>query len=189
MSNFFQVGKKIVAVGRNYANHAKELNNAVPTTPFFFLKPTSAYIKQGQTIEIPPGVECHHEVELGVVIGKNARDLTEDQAHEHIAGYVLALDLTARNLQNEAKTKGLPWTQAKGYDTFCPVSSFIPKSEVADPNNLNLILSVDGKVKQNGSTSLMIFKIPQLISYISGIMTLEEGDVILTGFENSKSFG
>lgn len=100
---------------------------------------------------------------------------------DYVSGYTVAIDLTARDLQNEAKTKGLPWSAAKGYDTFCPLGSFVPKTHVKDPHSLNIWLKVDGDIKQDGNTNQMMFKIPQLIAHISSIMTLEENDVILTG--------
>lgn len=124
--------------------------------------------------------ELHYEVELGVVIGKEGRDIPQSLAMSHVAGYALALDMTARNLQNEAKKKGHPWSVAKGYDTFCPVSQFIP-GEAVDPENCTLWLKVDGEEKQRGSTKNMIFPIPHLLSFISSIFTLEPGDLILTG--------
>ncbi|PON88358.1 1,4-alpha-glucan-branching enzyme [Trema orientale] len=180
--NPVKVGTKIVAVGRNYAAHAKELGNAVPKEPMLFLKPTSSYLEAGGTIEIPQPLEwLDHDVELAVVIGKRARDVPEDSAMDYVAGYALALDMTARQIQAPAKSAGLPWDIAKGQDTFTPISSFLPKASVADPENLELWLKVDGEVKQQGSTKDMIFKIPFLISHISSFMTLFEGDVILTG--------
>lgn len=102
--NFIRTGRKIVAIGRNFGEHAKELGNAIPTSPFFFLKPTSSYIANGQSIEIPRGCEVHHEVELGVVIGKDGRDIKAANANDYIAGYTLALDMTARNLQDVSRT-------------------------------------------------------------------------------------
>ncbi|KIM27558.1 hypothetical protein M408DRAFT_166659 [Serendipita vermifera MAFF 305830] len=181
MASFAQTGRKIVAIGRNYAKHAKELGNAVPEKPFFFLKPTSSYLLNGGKVEIPRGVTVHHEVELGVVIGKTGRDISATQAEEYVAGYALGIDMTGRNVQDAAKKKGLPWTAAKGFDTFTPISGFIPKSAVSDPSNLNLWLKINGAFKQNGNTGDMIFRIPQLIEHVSSIMTLEEGDLILTG--------
>ncbi|KAI4317564.1 hypothetical protein L6164_025427 [Bauhinia variegata] len=177
-----QVGTKIVAVGRNYAAHAKELGNAVPKEPVLFLKPTSSYLENGGTIEIPHNVDSlHHEAELAVVIGKKARDVPESSAMDYVAGYALALDMTARDLQAAAKSAGLPWSLAKGQDTFTPISSVLPKSMVPDPDNLELWLKVDGEIRQKGSTKDMMFKIPFLVSHISSMMTLFEGDVILTG--------
>ncbi|KAJ1724322.1 Acylpyruvase fahd1, mitochondrial [Coemansia erecta] len=178
---FAQTGRKIVAIGRNFSEHAKELGNAVPTAPFFFLKPTSSYVLSPGKIEIPQGCVVHHEVELGVVIGKTGRDISAASAADHIAGYALALDLTARNLQDEAKKKGLPWSAAKGFDTFTPVGQFIPAAKIADPHKVRLWIEVAGQIKQNGITDAMIFQIPQLIEHVSSIMTLEEGDLLLTG--------
>eukprot|EP01113_Clastostelium_recurvatum_P008916 TRINITY_DN1424_c0_g1_i1.p1 TRINITY_DN1424_c0_g1~~TRINITY_DN1424_c0_g1_i1.p1 ORF type:complete len:218 (+),score=68.11 TRINITY_DN1424_c0_g1_i1:144-797(+) len=181
MSRWWETGRKIVAIGRNYAEHAKELGNAVPSKPFFFLKPTSSYIREGQNIEIPEGADVHHEVELGVIIGKPGRDIPVDQAMDHVAGYCLSLDMTARNLQAEAKAKGLPWSAAKGYDTFCPISAFIPRDRIPDPSKVELWLNVNGKQRQRGTTDMMLFNIPSLISYVSTIMTLEKDDLIQTG--------
>ncbi|BEI81250.1 hypothetical protein CcaverHIS002_0204100 [Cutaneotrichosporon cavernicola] len=181
MASFFRTGRKCIAIGRNYADHAKELGNAVPKEPFFFLKPTSSYIGPGETVEIPKGVNCHHEVELGVVIGKNGRNISAADADSYVAGYTLAIDMTARNMQEAVKKKGLPWSAAKGFDTFCPVGPFIPKSKIGDTSKVGLTLSINGQVKQAGTTADMIFDVPHLISFVSGIMKLEEGDVILTG--------
>ncbi|RDY11071.1 Acylpyruvase FAHD1, mitochondrial [Mucuna pruriens] len=177
-----ELSTKIVAVGRNYAAHAKELGNAVPKEPVLFLKPTSSYLKNGGTIQIPHNEgSLHHEVELAVVIAKKARDVSESSAIDYVAGYALALDMTARDLQAAAKSAGLPWSLAKGQDTFTPISSILPKATVPNPDDLELWLKVDEEIRQKGSTKDMIFKIPFLISYISSVMTLFEGDVILTG--------
>ncbi|XP_050215333.1 probable acylpyruvase FAHD1, mitochondrial [Mercurialis annua] len=182
VQRLLQVGTKIVAVGRNYAAHAKELGNAVPKEPVLFLKPTSSYLENGGTIEVPHPLESlDHEVELAVVIGQKARDVPQATAMDYVGGYALALDMTAREIQASAKSAGLPWSVAKGQDTFTPISSVLPKSSVSDPDNLELWLKVDGDMRQKGPTKDMIFKIPFLISHISSIMTLFEGDVILTG--------
>ncbi|WFD27487.1 acylpyruvate hydrolase [Malassezia nana] len=181
LSSFRTTGRKIVAIGRNFADHAKELNNAVPTEPFFFLKPTTSYIGHGQAIEVPQGVVAHHEVELAVVIGKNGRDISRNESESHIGGYALAIDMTARNMQDKAKKSGLPWSAAKGFDTFTPISNFIAKDQILDPHNVDLWLKVNGEMRQNGNTKDMIFSIPELIAYVSSIMTLETGDVLLTG--------
>jgi len=180
---FWESGKKIVAIGRNYAQHAKELGNAVPTSPFFFLKPTTSYLplNSNSQIRLPPGCEVHHEVELGVVIGKTASKISSQNAYDYVGGYCVALDLTARNLQQIAKDKGLPWTQSKGYDNFCPVGNFMIKSKIPDPQNVELWLSVNGKIRQKGNTNQMLFPIPKLLEYITSIMTLEVGDLVLTG--------
>ncbi|KAG6836789.1 hypothetical protein H0H93_003210 [Arthromyces matolae] len=120
-ATFVQRGKKIVAIGRNYAAHAKELNNPTPKEPFFFLKPTTSYVESGGRVEIPRGIIAHHEVELGLVIGKGGRNISEANATSHVAGYTLAVDMTARNLQDKVKKAGLPWSAAKGFDTFTPI--------------------------------------------------------------------
>eukprot|EP00287_Rhodomonas_sp_CCMP768_P011472 CAMPEP_0196731460 /NCGR_PEP_ID=MMETSP1091-20130531/11184_1 /TAXON_ID=302021 /ORGANISM="Rhodomonas sp., Strain CCMP768" /LENGTH=212 /DNA_ID=CAMNT_0042074599 /DNA_START=6 /DNA_END=644 /DNA_ORIENTATION=+ len=182
MSQWWKVGRKIVAIGRNYRDHAKEMNAPVPTEPFWFLKPTTSYIAQGGNIVIPDGIDdIHHEVELGVIIGTKASKITDSEAMKCVAGYCLAFDMTARTWQSAAKKKGLPWTTSKGFDTACPHGPFIPASQIKDINALTLWCSVNGEQKQRGSTSEMIFQIPQLISTVSRIHTLEEGDLLLTG--------
>lgn len=181
-NKLIEMGTKIVAVGRNYAAHAKELGNAVPKEPVLFLKPTSSYVREGGAIEIPhPLQSVHHEIELAVVIGTKGRDISEEHAMDHVEGYALAIDVTARDLQAVAKASGLPWTVAKGYDTFTPISDFIPKKKVPSLDDLELWLKVDGEMRQRGSPKDMIFSVPFLISHISSVMTLLEGDVILTG--------
>ncbi|KAK7455141.1 hypothetical protein VKT23_011012 [Stygiomarasmius scandens] len=180
-SSFIRTGKKIVAIGRNYAGHIKELSNATPKEPFFFLKPTTSYVTSGGQVEIPSGIIAHHEVELGLVIGKRGRDISQADADSYIDGYALAVDMTARNLQDQVKKKGLPWSAAKGFDTFTPIGSFIPKANINDPHDLHLSLEINGVVKQDGSTADMIFNCHRLIEHISSIMTLEEGDLVLTG--------
>eukprot|EP00696_Hemimastix_kukwesjijk_P005498 gnl/Hemi2/16938_TR5629_c0_g1_i1.p1 gnl/Hemi2/16938_TR5629_c0_g1~~gnl/Hemi2/16938_TR5629_c0_g1_i1.p1 ORF type:complete len:234 (-),score=66.45 gnl/Hemi2/16938_TR5629_c0_g1_i1:63-722(-) len=182
MALFRQAGRKIVAVGRNYAEHAKELGNALPSQPLFFLKPTSSYLSMPQPIALPRGIgEIHHEIELGIVIGSAATNVSETDAMSHVAGYALCLDMTARDLQDTAKANRAPWSAAKGYDGFCPVGEFIPKERVTDPHALDIWLKVNGAMRQNGNTSDMIFRLPFLISYISKIMTLEPNDLVLTG--------
>ncbi|PWN34848.1 uncharacterized protein FA14DRAFT_122938 [Meira miltonrushii] len=180
-STFRTTGRKIVAIGRNYADHAKELNNAIPKEPFFFLKPTSSYLDNGGTVEIPKGIDCHFEVELGVVIGKRGRDIKPEDAHKHIGGYALAIDLTARNLQEQVKKQGLPWSAVKGFDTFCPVSTFIERSQIPDPQNVRLWLKTDDQMRQDGNSKDMIFPVSRLLQHVSSIMTVEEGDLLLTG--------
>lgn len=177
-------GRKIVCVGRNYAKHAKELGNAIPVEPLIFLKPTSAYLWQSSeaSIKIPEASSSlHHEVELGVVIGSDVKNVKPEDVMECIAGYVLALDMTARDLQEKAKQRGEPWTISKGFDTSCPISDFILLQDIPDHTNVSLWCSVNGTVRQRGTTSDMIFSIETLVSYISSIMTLNPGDVVLTG--------
>jgi len=180
---FRSFGKKIVGFGRTYREHAIELNNPVPTEPFVFLKPTSSYIGEGEKIRVPRGSsELHHEVELAIVIGKAGRSIDESKVvEEYIGGYALALDMTDREAQGKAKKAGLPWALAKGFDTACPISEFIDKSLVADPQKVGLWLKVNGQLRQQASTADMIFTIPYLISWISGFISLEPGDLVLTG--------
>ncbi|XP_054766351.2 acylpyruvase FAHD1, mitochondrial-like [Lytechinus pictus] len=183
LSNFANFGKKIVCIGRNYAEHAAELGNKVPTKPLIFLKPTSAYLQQGQgNIKLPPNcTEIHHEVELGVVIGKSGSNIPESSAMEHVGGYTLALDMTERKLQSDLKSKGHPWSLAKGFDTSCPVGGFLDSSEISNVDDVRLWLKVNGEMKQDGNTQDMIFRVPTLLSFISQYMKLEVGDLVLTG--------
>ena len=182
LSRFWEWGRKIVCVGRNYKEHCAELQNPVPKEPLIFLKPTSSYVCEGSSIVIPEGcLLVHHEVELGVVISKDGSHISEEAVMSHVGGYVLALDMTARDWQDKAKKSGKPWSLAKGFDTSCPISRFISKEELKDPHDINLWLKVNNEQRQNGSTKDMIFTIPSLISYISNVMKLERGDVVLTG--------
>ena len=123
----------------------------------------------------------HHEVELGVVIGETCTNVDENDAMKYVDGYALTIDMTARDIQTEAKNNSMPWTEAKCFDTFMPISTFIPKSQINDPHDINLWLKVDDELRQDDSTNLMIFSIPTLISEITKCMTLEKGDVIATG--------
>ncbi|HBA71571.1 MAG TPA: fumarylacetoacetate hydrolase family protein [Geobacter sp.] len=177
----FTIGK-IVCLARNYAEHARELGNETPAAPVLFMKPASSVIGDGDTVRIPDySQECHYEVELAVLIGRQACKVAEDKALEHVAGYGVAIDMTLRDVQNQLKAKGLPWEIAKGFDTSCPLSDFVPAGQVPDPQNLKLTLSVNGEMRQDGCTSDMIHRVTRIVSYISGIFTLEPGDVILTG--------
>lgn len=182
LAQFRVFGKKIVAVGRNYKAHAEELGNKVPEKPIIFTKPTTSYLWQGHPIKFPPGCnDLHHEVELGIVVGKKGYQIPEEKAKEYIGGYFVALDMTARDLQLDAKKNGHPWTLSKGWDTSTPAGEFIEKDKITNPQNLQIWLKVNGEMRQNGNTADMIFSISYLISFISKYMTLEEGDVILTG--------
>ncbi|CAI6095736.1 unnamed protein product [Clonostachys chloroleuca] len=176
---------KVVCIGRNYADHIAELNNMKPKQPFFFLKPTSSIVLPGEGPCLrPKGVNMHFEVELALVIGKLVRDLKADDtkgAIDAISAYAVAIDMTARNAQDEAKKKGLPWDIAKGFDTFLPMSNIIPKTAIANPQDVELFLEVNGETRQQGSTNLMIYQIPRILSDISKVMALHPGDIVLTG--------
>ncbi|XP_069859888.1 oxaloacetate tautomerase FAHD1, mitochondrial-like [Dipodomys merriami] len=182
LSRFWEWGKNIVCVGRNYADHVREMRGAPPREPLLFLKPSSAYAPPGSPARLPAYCRClHHELELGVVLGRRARAVPEAAAMRCVAGYALGLDMTARDVQDACREQGLPWTLAKGFSGSCPVSAFVPRERVPDPHALRLWLRVNGELRQQGETAAMIFSVPFLISYISRIITLEEGDLILTG--------
>lgn len=168
---------KIVCIGRNYSEHAKELGNDVPEEPLLFLKPPSALLAHEGLIRYPHGVSqlVHHEAELGVVIGRTTRDVGEHEAAAHILGYTIVNDVTARDLQR----KDVQFTRAKGFDTFCPVGPWVDTDFV--PADQRIHLTVNGVVKQDSTLGHMIFKVPFLVSYISRMMTLERGDLIATG--------
>ena len=181
--SFYEVNpSKIICLGRNYVEHAKELGHEVPKEPVIFLKPPSALIGPNQTIILPKkSREVHHEVELAVIIGKRGKNIPRERAMDYVLGYTILLDITARDLQWEAKRKGLPWTVAKGFDTFAPIGPRIVDKRELDPNDLEIGLKVNGEVRQLSRTSRMIFKIPEIIEFISSIMTIEKGDIIATG--------
>src|SRR5262245_36860300 len=167
---------KIVCVGRNYVEHAREMGNDVPTEPLIFLKPPSSIIADGAWIERPPqSTQVEHEGEIGIVIGKQLRRVGESEAVSGIAGIVAVNDVTARDLQR----KDSQWTRAKGFDTFCPVGNV--HTGPVDLEALQLITTVNGEVKQKATSSEMVFKIPMLLSFVSHIMTLEPGDLVATG--------
>lgn len=179
--------RKILCIGRNYAAHITELNNTKPQQPFFFLKPSSSVLLPNNgPFLVPRGVVVHHEVELAFILNKDLANLdpasfSPEDAIDAIEGYALAIDMTARNVQDEAKKKGLPWSIGKGFDTFLPLSNFIPKSKIPDPYNVDLTLSINGQTKQLDKTNLMLFPIHRILSHMSSIMTLQKGDIILTG--------
>jgi len=170
---------KIVCVGRNYIGHATELGNVVPERPLLFMKPPSAVIDGGDPIVIPAvSQRVEHEGEIGVVIGKTLKAVGEDDAVAGIGGIVCVNDVTARDLQ---KIDG-QWTRAKGFDTFCPVGPrMVPLADLPDLDTLEVFCRVNGAVRQHGCAGDMAFKIPAIVSYISHVMTLEQGDLIATG--------
>jgi acylpyruvate hydrolase len=175
--------KKVICVARNYVAHIAELNNKMPSRPMLFLKPTTSLLASNTgAIEIPSdSTELHHEVELGIVIGKGGRDIHPSLVDEHIKGYTLCLDMTDRRRQGLLKAKGEPWENSKAPDAFTPVGPFIAKNLIKNHADVNIWLKVNGVTKQNGNTNKMIFPIQYLISYISTMYTLEDGDLILSG--------
>lgn len=167
---------KIVCVGRNYVEHAKELGNDVPQIPLIFLKPPSSILNPGEAILLPPqSKQVEHEAELVVVIGKRGRNVTAEDARKYILGYTVGNDVTARDLQ---KTDN-QWTRAKGFDTFCPFGPWIDTE--FDTSDAVITCKVNGQPRQMASTRDVVFDVPMLIAYISSVMTLEPGDLIFTG--------
>ncbi|WP_167118492.1 fumarylacetoacetate hydrolase family protein [Amycolatopsis viridis] len=167
---------KVIAIGRNYAEHAAELGNEVPESPMMFLKPSTSVIGPNAAIKLPAASQrVDFEGELAVVIGQPVRNVKAAQAPAVILGYTIANDVSARDLQ---KSDG-QWGRAKGFDTFCPLGPWIETA--VDPSDLAIRTEVDGEVKQDSRTSLLIHKIPELVEFVSGVMTLLPGDVILTG--------
>jgi 2-keto-4-pentenoate hydratase/2-oxohepta-3-ene-1,7-dioic acid hydratase in catechol pathway len=167
---------KVIGIGRNYAAHAAELGNEIPSEPLVFLKPNTSVIGPDDPIVLPSySSNVHHEAELAVVIGKVVKDVTPERALDYVFGYTVANDVTARDVQ---KTDG-QWTRGKGFDTSCPLGPWIVTG--LDVDDLQVTARVNGETKQDGRTSQLIFDVPYLISYVSEIFTLLPGDVILTG--------
>jgi len=170
------MARKIVGIGKNYVDHAKELASEVPREPLLLMKPTSGLIGHGQTIVLPPDSrEVHHESELAVVIGKRLRRASESECAKAVAGVTCLNDVTARDIQ---RAEG-QWTRAKGFDTFCPVGPWVTVG--LDWSDLRVQCRVNGAVKQDGRTRDQVFPVPRLLAFISAGMTLEPGDVVTTG--------
>ena len=177
---------KMLCLGKNYEKHVREMGGKTgdgpPAHPVVFLKPSTALVRNGGTVLLPPiSSDLHHEVELVVVIGSRCRDVAKEEALSHVLGYAVGLDMTLRDLQSVAKGRGEPWAVAKGFDTSAPISEVVSAASVPDPGALTLSLTVNGEVRQHGSTSDMILPVPETISYLSSIFTLEPGDCIFTG--------
>ena len=173
---------KLLCIGRNYADHAAEMERDVPDEPMVFLKPATALIRSGGTVRLPPQSQnVHYEVELVVVIGTGGRRIPEARALNHVAAYAVGLDITARDLQNEAKAQRHPWSVAKGFDTFAPLGPLVPASAINDPQDVDLELHRNGRVRQQASTRDMMFSVADLVHYCSQIFTLEPGDLMYTG--------
>ena len=173
---------KIVCVGRNYAEHARELGNEVPEKPVIFLKPTSALIYNNDKVIHPDFSEdMHHEAELVLLIGKKVKNANSSEAEETITGYGVGLDMTLRDVQNKLRKEGNPWTVAKGFDTSAVISDFVLKKDYKLTLNEEITLSTNGVVKQKAKLNTMILNPVEIVEYISSLMTLEEGDLIYTG--------
>ncbi len=173
---------KIVCVGRNYAEHAKELGNEIPKSPLLFMKPATAAVELEKPFSIPSDQGLvHHEVEIALLIGEQASSIDEGSTWDCVSAVGVALDLTLRDLQDKLKAKGQPWEMAKAFDGSCPLSNWVPLEKIRDKNSIQIRLEKNSEMKQDGYSDQMITSIPKLIAYISQFFTLQPGDVILTG--------
>ncbi|RAJ92094.1 2-keto-4-pentenoate hydratase/2-oxohepta-3-ene-1,7-dioic acid hydratase in catechol pathway [Larkinella arboricola] len=173
---------KIIAVGRNYAEHIKELNNEQPDDPVIFTKPETAILRPGDPFFYPDfSTDIHHEVEIVVRIGRTGKNIEQKFAHRYYDEIGVGIDFTARDLQSKLKAKGLPWDLAKGFNGSAPMSAFVPKTDFPDLKNLNFRLDVNGETRQVGNTSMMLFQIDYLISFVSNYFMLLQGDILFTG--------
>ena len=173
---------KIVALGRNYRDHAREMGEAGDEPPLLFFKPPTALLPDGGQVVRPRySLNLHHELELVVAIGRPGRHIAAAHAKAHILGYAVGLDMTLRDVQTEAKRRGHPWSVAKGFDTSAPLSAVVPAAEVADPDELVIELKVNGDLRQRGRAGDMILRVPELVAFVSDVFTLDHGDLIFTG--------
>ncbi|MCK0192277.1 fumarylacetoacetate hydrolase family protein [Arenibacter sp. F20364] len=173
---------KIICIGRNYVDHIKELNNERPTDPVLFIKPDSAVLPKEQDFYIPEfSQDVHYEVEVLVKIKKVGKHIDAQFSHTYYDEIGLGIDFTARDIQSQLKEKGLPWEKAKGFDGAAVIGKWLPKSRFGNVNNLNFQLKKNNQVVQEGNTGLMLWKIDELISYVSCFFTLKKGDIIFTG--------
>jgi 2-keto-4-pentenoate hydratase/2-oxohepta-3-ene-1,7-dioic acid hydratase in catechol pathway len=173
---------KVVCVGRNYAEHARELNNPVPTEPILFIKPAGSLVPLEEPFDIPAGLGAvHFETELAVLIGESLKNADEQRARRAIAGIGVGLDLTLREVQDQLKQKGHPWEKSKAFDGACPLSVFLSPASVGDLSDVQIRLTVNGEVRQDGNSAQMLTPVLKLLSYISHWFTLQPGDVVLTG--------
>ena len=173
---------KIICIGRNYSEHAKELNNPVPEKPIFFMKPDTALVHNNNPVYYPEhSNDVHYEAEIVLKISKKGKHISEKFADNYYQEISIGIDFTARDIQSECKKKGLPWEIAKAFDQSAPVGIFIKKSTLPDQNSINFSLSINGEEKQRGNTSNMIFSFEHIIAYVSKHITLKEGDLIFTG--------
>lgn len=173
---------KIIAIGRNYIDHAKELNNSVPKEPIFFLMPDSALQRNNQPFFYPDfSKNIHYELEIVVKINRLGKNVTSKFAHRYYDEIGLGIDFTARDLQQKCKEKGLPWEVSKSFDGAAPISNFISLDKFDDINNINFRLELNGELVQKANTSEMIFKVDELIEHVTKYMTIKIGDLLFTG--------
>ncbi len=173
---------KIIAIGRNYAAHAKELNNAIPENPVIFLKPDTAVLKDNKPFYIPDfSANIHYELEIVLKICKEGKHIAEKFAPNYYDEIGLGIDFTARDIQNNLKEKGLPWELAKAFDHSAAISNFLPKTSFKNLNNLQFELQLNNKSRQNGNTKDLLFSFEKIIAFVSQYITLKKGDLIFTG--------
>ncbi len=173
---------KIICIGRNYSEHAKELKNEIPESPIFFMKPETALLKNNEDFYYPSfSKEIHYECELVIKINRNGKNILSEFAHKYYNEITVGIDFTARDIQNMCKVKSLPWEQAKAFDNSAPIGNFLILSDKQKQENINFRLDVNGITVQNGNTKDMIFSIAQIIAYVSKYITLKTGDLIFTG--------
>jgi acylpyruvate hydrolase len=173
---------KIIAIGRNYAEHAKELNNPVPSVPVIFMKPDTALLKDNKPFYHPDFSEdVHHEIEIVLKVCKEGKNINEKFAADYFDEIGLGVDFTARDIQTRHKEKGLPWELAKAFDNSAPISDFVPKSKFTDLYQLKFNLDINGQTRQQGDTSNLLFSFEKLIAFVSRYITLKKGDLIFTG--------
>ena len=173
---------KIICIGQNYVKHARELNNPIPDVPIFFMKHEACIVRNNRPFFYPDfSREIHHEVEIVIKIGRLGKKIERRFAHRYYDQIGIGIDFTARDLQDRARQSGLPWEISKAFDHSAPVSRFIPKTEFSDIRNICFHLDLNGKTVQQATTNEMIFSVDELISYLSGFITLKSGDLIFTG--------
>ncbi len=173
---------KIICIGRNYAEHAKELNNVIPGVPVFFLKPDTAVLPKDKAFYLPDfSKDIHHEIELVLKINKEGKNISEEFANRYFDKISVGIDFTARDIQQYQKENGLPWEPAKAFDYSAPCGEFVSLASLDDSENINFKLKVNGNVVQVGNSNLMIFNFAKVISYVSKFITLRKGDLIYTG--------
>ena len=173
---------KIICIGRNYREHAKEMNNPVPEKPVFFMKPDTALLPKNNPFFYPDfSKDVHYETEIVLKINRNGKHIEEKFAHKYFEEIGIGIDFTARDLQTEQKKKGLPWEIAKAFDGAAPVGKFVNKSQFSDISNLHFSLKINGELRQEGNTADMIFSFDRIIAYVSQFISLKPGDLIFTG--------
>lgn len=173
---------KIICIGRNYAEHAKELKNEIPTEPVFFMKPDTALLKDSEPFYYPDFTkDLHHEIEIVIKINKVGKHIDEQFAHKYYDEIGLGVDFTARDLQMKAKEKGLPWEKAKAFDGSAPIGKFISKLQLENLNAIDFELKVNNETRQIGNTKDLLFSFDKIIAYVSKFVTLKVGDLIYTG--------